>query len=628
MILDPPAAAEKRSRIRAVVRHPLFPLALITVLGATLRFMLLWRPALWIDEAAVYRRVCGTFADTMERVADSGFTPLHYVLYWAIKQIATMTPFVMRLPTAIAGTAMVPVMYWLARQVVPSRATAMLVALFTACGAYVLGYSRDAKMYVECWTFVALSTACLLWWLGNRRWVAWSCWAASGAVMLGLHGTAAMVLPVQAIIFLTHSKLHWKRAILFVVAVFLIVSPTVIYYTRFNDYPERIRNDWESSGLSWIEAVNGQRDALPVLRQTGATFLTSWEWPLPHEARSIDRRVLENCTTSALVMFAVIAVGVLPWRRPDPSAPSVPWRAMLWVTAWLVLPAYGVYCASTQDAWPPWAWFSVTGEYPYWIAAAGAITVFALWFRSADLRHALRKLAIISSVAAALFVLCIGVYYVTPTQPSSVWMPRYLGVVWPAFAIAVCALLMRLPTRPIRWAAIAVVIIPNLARHGAFIGGVWCEPPTERIATDVLAARGGADAATRTYLGLRNRFLMGPADQFFTPVLPYYLYALGGSTVRPMAYPTQWTREFEVRTLAFPSSVMAPPDLARAAPPATLKRIIIWHEWAPLQPGARDALLIKLGLDWKFVGEETWNVWDRWNWRKNYRIGRREYERH
>ena len=40
--------------------------------------------------------------------------------------------------------------------------------------------------------------------------------------------------------------------------------------------------------------------------------------------------------------------------------------------------------------------------------------------------------------------------------------------------------------------AIAVVIIPNLVRHGAFIGGVWCESPTERIAADIRASTGGA----------------------------------------------------------------------------------------------------------------------------------------
>ena len=45
----------------------------------------------------------------------------------------------------------------------------------------------------------------------------------------------------------------------------------------------------------------------------------------------------------------------------------MPWRAVLWIGAWLVLPVYGLYCASTQDAWTPFAWFKIVGEYPSWL---------------------------------------------------------------------------------------------------------------------------------------------------------------------------------------------------------------------------------------------------------------------
>jgi hypothetical protein len=616
------------SRLRALTRHPLFPLLLITLLGGVLRLLLLWRPAFWIDEAAVYRRVCGSLSDMMDRVADSGFTPLHYLMEWAIKQVAPMTPFVMRLPTALAGTAMVPVMYWLTAQILASRRTAMLVALFTACGSYVLAYSRDAKMYIECWMFVALCTACLLWWLSSQRWIAWGCWLLSGVIMLGLHGTAAMILPVQAIIFVTHPKLHWKRAIPFVLGIVLIVSPAVVYYSRFNHYPDRVRKDWGSSGLTWIESANDDRDALQLLRLTGATFLVAWEWPAGHDAQLVDRRVLRFCTTSAIVMFAIIGLGAFPWRRPESLSRPVSWRAMLWIGAWVILPVYGVYRTSSHDAWPPWRWFSVITEHPWWSVLSAAMIAFALWLRSENARQGLRKLAVIAGVSAGLLALCVIVYLVVPTLPTSVWMPRYLGVAWPAFAIAVSALLMRLPTRPIRWTAIALVIAFSLARHVAFIGPVWCEPPVETIAADILAGRGGAGATTRTYLGVHNRWLMGPADRFFTPVLPYYLYALGHSSVRSSEYPTRWSGEFQVRRLTFPTNVVAPPDLARDdTRPASLRRIIIWHEWAPLGAAQRDALLTKLGPEWKLAGEQTWQIYDRWNWKQNFQISRRVYER-
>ena len=682
-MLPPPRPA----RLWAALRHPLFSLALVTALGAALRFWSLWRPAFWIDEAAVYRRICGTLSDTLERIADSGFTPLHYLLYWAIKQFATMTPFVMRTPTAIAGTAMVPAMYWLALRTVRSRPKALAVALFTACGAYPLVYSRDAKMYIECWSLVTISTACLLWWLDARRWYAWLGWWLSGALALGFHATAAMVVLVQAIMFVTHS--HWRRVCfstpaenrggvlkhilrglapvgLFVAGLMLIVAPTVVYYSTFNRYPERVNKDWDTSGLKWIEMVNGGRDATQMLRLMATTYLSAWDWPLRWDARAMDQRLLWWLTTGAIVMYAIIGVGAFPWRRKDrtrevgrplladidaerrsppadlvvrgsaASRPgvadlpeelsAVPWRPLLWIGAWLILPTYGVYCASTQDAWAPWTWFTFVREYPQWFALAAAVGAVGLWWRSATWRLALLKLAATIAIAATLFALCVLIQLVTPTQPSSVWVPRYLGVIWPAYAIAVGALVMRLPTRPVRWIVIAMLIGVNLTRHAAFVHFAYAEPPTEMIAADLLAARDPA-SQTRTYLGVRNRWLVGPADQFFSPVLPYYVYALGGSHVRPKDYPTQWVREFNVKMQAFPTNVAAPQDLARGEVPAQLKRVIVWHEWSRLAPGQRDALLTKLGKGWTFAGEQTWLVYDRWTWRPTYTISRRVYER-
>src|SRR5688500_5746383 len=52
-------------------------------------------------------------------------------------------------------------------------------------------------------------------------------------------------------------------------------------------------------------------------------------------------------------------------------------------------------------------------------------------------------------VVAAVYALCVGVHeYLIknpPTNESALWMPRWLGMAWPAFAIALCALVMRVP---------------------------------------------------------------------------------------------------------------------------------------------------------------------------------------
>src|SRR5437763_17079257 len=78
------------------------------------------------------------------------------------------------------------------------------------------------------------------------------------------------------------------------------------------------------------------------------------------------------------ILFPLIVVGALPWSRrlrnapPQPqtrdapvesspqarsqSAPQPWWRTTLWISAWIILPAYGVYCRSMEEFASPADW--------------------------------------------------------------------------------------------------------------------------------------------------------------------------------------------------------------------------------------------------------------------------------
>ena len=197
--------------------HPWLALVLLTILAGVLRFTAIDRPALWGDEAASWRRISGTWQQLTDELRTAGFQPAHYVLTWWIKEGFPLrytrapesaddaqtapprgrrggepltfdgrprdvvvpqsrlvdakldpSPLLMRFIPALCGTLMVPAMYFLAQQLV-ARRTALLVALFTCCSAYQLGYSRDAKMYAQLWCFATLHVGCLLWWLRAYR---------------------------------------------------------------------------------------------------------------------------------------------------------------------------------------------------------------------------------------------------------------------------------------------------------------------------------------------------------------------------------------------------------------------------------------------------------------------------
>jgi hypothetical protein len=287
-----------------------------------------------------------------------------------------------------------------------------------------------------------------------------------------------------------------------------------------------------------------------------------------------------------------------------------------------LLPTYGLYCASVNGARPPWAWFRLIVNYPQWSAPLVAVALVSLWMSRATWRARLSLLTTISIVIGLLLGLCCITYALVPVQPSSVWIPRYLGVVWPAFAIAVATLLMRLPTRPIRWSVIALFISLNLVRHFAFVF-VGCEPPIQRLADDIMAAR-AADASTRAYPGIVNPWLVGPGDAFFTPTLPCYLYASAGMQVRPLEYTTRWRTEFAVtRVRAIPQSTIARDVLHNPK----LTHIVLWDESAAPTSATSDPVLKQLGGGWTRASEEVFPTFERWTWRKTGAFRRRVYQR-
>lgn len=725
--IEPVETTKPHRRFLAFILHPSSLIVLLTLLGAVLRFMYLDQPALWGDESQTFRRICGDFQTLLDQLAVAGFAPLHYLLYWWIGQQTPLTPVVMRLPVAIAGTLMVPAMYFLAAQVV-SRRTAVLVAAFTACSAYMLNYSRDAKMYAETWLFVALNVACLLWWLRARTRISWWAWVCSGVLMLGFHMVSALVLPIELIIVLTARNprwrslgvlvqavfwlpvltllsvlqlvgikrvgdpnsvfrwfrrtfvnFHWPPVVFFVLGVALIGIGPYIYYAKFNIYVDRVYNEtsdrlnWQRTGINWVGPYNMGRDGLGMLRYTATAFAYNWEWPRQRDEPFIRERTLKLLKAAGVALLAVVMLGALPWTTSRAGGSP---RSVFWLAAWVLLPAYGFYAVSELGAvWPvDWVALAVLRKPPavawpalpspdlwgaatlpallrgwrdaatqfsnaftiantnWWvIASIGFLTIVWLvlppyeW--SIKARRALRGLGVL----AAVFLLCtILRFCVFKTLPDSVWMPRYLGVIWPAFAILLCLLIMRLPTRPLRWSAIALLLIVNLAQHGArvFAGS---EPPTDRIARDVVEAQ-PPDNTSRVYYRIRYRGAGDPGSGMLeTPPGRYYLAVLSGRSVAPLdlirGFPNEnrraWPEVWYARGILPPESFV-PASLKTAT---NIRRIVLWDQLDPGQVDMNDRLLENLSPDWKRTSDEVFQVRDHWTWRELVTARRRVYER-
>jgi hypothetical protein len=770
-------------------------LALIVLVGAVLRFSTLSRPILWGDESATLSRVTGSFADLCGVLQADGFAPLHYELYWWLRSHFIMTPFMMRLVPAIAGTLTVPAMYFLARQLA-GRRVAILAALFTACSAWMLNYSRDAKMYAELWLFATLSYGCFLWWCRTGGRIAWWAWVASSVAMVGFQSLGFVVLGVEAIWYLTQHRVHWRASLAYLLGLCVISAGPLGYYHYFNQ--------WHSGdGIGWIDNYNAGRDGIDLTVNLASSFLLKYEFPGAAHRGTPSPTAMRLAAAGLTLATAVVLVGALPWRarRPEQSPitllptelPPQPWsRVLLWLGVGIVLPVYGFYCASMPEFMTPAGWatglstlvghqwatvllvavavaaFSMPGrEFPatlavfalvllglsagaalerggwaepsaavrawgtllqgpyaihygerpndavnvyplaillgialgllwYYCGPAGfvrprsvavslaaaavvtvllafaaallALTVWAvrngagfgpadLWSHarnlflnplvllaavlipvvfaavrgSVDLRLRTLRWARFLAVAAVVLLVCQGVALAMNHARLHVWMPRYLGTVWPLFCVALVILLDRLPTRGLRRTAIALLIGLNLFAHA---GRVFAdtEPRLDLVARDAVASESHPEHVL-TYLRLEQGWYDPGRGSIFNYVGRYYLVLErwqrdGRLDISPWEYRTGggWNDHFRL-------------DVARAAIAADLEknptahRIVVWDQEEPTAPipapDAPDAddVAPLLGPGWKLLHDDRWQVRNHWSWEDLTRYRRREYTR-
>ena len=174
-------------------------LTAVIVLGAALRFVTLGDQSLWLDEAFTKRIADNPFGDMLDLIRQGENTPpLYYALTWVWTQIGGTGEASLRLPSAIAGTATIPVAYLIGRQVA-GRLAGLLMALLVAVSPFLVWYSQEARAYA---LVVLLTSVVLLFALRcddepARRNLAG--WAVASALALATHYFAAFMIAATAV---------------------------------------------------------------------------------------------------------------------------------------------------------------------------------------------------------------------------------------------------------------------------------------------------------------------------------------------------------------------------------------------------------------------------------------------
>jgi uncharacterized membrane protein len=195
-------AAQRPRSWAARIPADLWILAGLTVLAAVLRFATLTTQSYWFDEAqAAHELHLGFGAMLSTWNANEPNPPLFFVLAWPWAHIFGTGEAGLRSLSAIAGVAVIPIVWLCGRELVSSRA-GLVAAALAAVNPFLIWYSQEAREYM---LLTALTGASV--WLLVRAWraptagrLAW--WAVVAALALSTQYFAVFLIGPEALVLL------------------------------------------------------------------------------------------------------------------------------------------------------------------------------------------------------------------------------------------------------------------------------------------------------------------------------------------------------------------------------------------------------------------------------------------
>ncbi|HTV48346.1 MAG TPA: glycosyltransferase family 39 protein, partial [Phycisphaerae bacterium] len=418
----------------------------ILLLGAFLRFWRLDNQSLWCDETATLMRICGNFHEVIAMLYGQGLSPVWYVFLWSWVQFLqhvlhvpaglVFTPTVLRTPGAVLGVLNVAASYFLARQFT-SRRVALLIMLLVAVNPFLVYYSRDLKMYGAFYFAITLNAALFFKFLSSPRWYWAPLYVLSAIAMVSIDFIGWIFFAVQLIWLIVKGvnlliQLVWLNiksrrepsafsawysafgrtglVAAYWLAAFVPVGAFTAWWFRYHSYWLAKSIEIHSAiGLEWTKrfvpldwtslmdmpTVNLLGYQWPVYPPT--QFMVDWFELGPNYLAHLSTRSLPWLASlemwTAIGVFAVMLVGLIPWRRwfkrsSSASAPSTPspannpsagrwWHVLLW----LAIPAIYFYLASLppdnpfslpphQIIWVPRYWGFITMAWIIWLGAS------------------------------------------------------------------------------------------------------------------------------------------------------------------------------------------------------------------------------------------------------------------
>lgn len=155
----------------------------LTLIGAVVRYTLLYTQSLTIDEGSSLLFAYAPAGQLIRNILRyDTHPPLYYLTAHFAYYLLHLSPIdALRIPSFLAGTLVITVMYAIARTLM-GRMAAVVAALLTICSPIAIWYSHDGRMYALTWLFTLLSYLLLALVRQRAGWI----WVASYSVALAL----------------------------------------------------------------------------------------------------------------------------------------------------------------------------------------------------------------------------------------------------------------------------------------------------------------------------------------------------------------------------------------------------------------------------------------------------------
>lgn len=188
------------------------PVLAIVLVGGFLRCVPL-HESLWVDELHTAWVVAGEAHDVATRAHLGNNGAAWFISVKLITDTLGLQEWTLRLASIVAGIALLPGTWFLARHWQCSTTTSLLAVALVAVDGNALFFSGEARVYatVQLFAMIHLSLFSRLC-LQPQRTATWIFWICSGIVLFHLHCTTALVLVAEVIAYALLWRWHKEPA--------------------------------------------------------------------------------------------------------------------------------------------------------------------------------------------------------------------------------------------------------------------------------------------------------------------------------------------------------------------------------------------------------------------------------